>query len=174
MSLEIERRFRLAKAPPDDVLAAASSVKIVQSYIADTGGWIMRVRQTTPRVVSGEPESKPRHHLTMKRPVKGAAFASHEIEFEIDALTYARLLCSHTQGVSIEKTRWTIPCGDLKWEFDQFLHPALNNLMILEIELPDENHGINMPRWFEGVEITGVRDYSNFALAQALEPRSLP
>lgn len=174
MSLEIERRFRLAKAPPDDVLAAASSVKIVQSYIADTGGWIMRVRQTTPRVVSGEPESIPRHHLTMKRPVKGAAFASHEIEFEIGALTYARLLVNHTQGETIEKTRWTIPFGDLNWEFDMFSHPALRHLLILEIELPSEDHGINMPDWFEGVEITGDRAYSNYGLSQALEPRSLP
>ncbi|UTC28780.1 inorganic triphosphatase [Brevundimonas phage vB_BpoS-Marchewka] len=163
MILEIERRFRLNTLPPEDVLAAAGMVKIVQTYIKGTGDWIMRTRQTSSKT------ARPRYHLTMKRPVAGSVYANHEIEVEIDGITYLNLGIHHTQGASIEKTRWTIPHGDLTLEFDMFDHPALRHLMILEVELPDENHGVNMPDWFDGIEITGDRAYSNYALSKGID-----
>lgn len=163
MSVEIERRFRLNARPPQVVLDAARKVKIVQHYIEDTGGWIMRVRQTSCTLFN------PRYHLTMKRPVAGSAFADHEVEVEIDARAYLDLALHHSPSAAIEKARWTIPHGGLTLEFDLFEHPALGGLMLLEVELPDENHGINMPAWFDGHEITGDRSYSNFALSQRID-----
>ncbi|USN16011.1 inorganic triphosphatase [Brevundimonas phage vB_BpoS-Papperlapapp] len=170
MSVEIERRFRLKSLPPEAVLDAARMVKITQAYIQGTGEWIVRIRQTSCKLFN------PRYHLTMKRPVEGSAFASHEIEFEIDGMTYLNLAIHHTKGACIEKTRWSIPHGDLTLEFDMFDHPALRHLMILEVELPDENHGVNMPAWFaEAVdaEITGDRAYSNYALAKGIDEMRL-
>lgn len=163
MSLEIERRFRLNARPPEDVLAKARKVKIAQHYIQDTGGWVMRVRQTSCTLFN------PRYHLTMKRPVEGSAFSDHEIEVEIGAMTYLHLGLNHSQGAMIEKARWSIPHGDLMLEFDLFEHPALFGLMLLEVELPDEDHGINMPAWFDGFEITGDKSYSNFALSRRID-----
>lgn len=163
MSVEIERRFRLHARPPQDVLDAARKVKIVQHYIQDTGGWIMRVRQTSCTLFN------PRYHLTMKRPVEGSAFADHEFEFEIDSTSYLNLALHHSPSAMIEKARWSIPHGDLTLEFDLFEHPALGGLMLLEVELPDETHGVNMPAWFAGHEITGDKTYSNYALSQRID-----
>ena len=161
--LEIERRFRLHARPPQDVLAAARKVKIIQHYVADTGGWVIRVRQSSCTLFH------PRYHLTMKRPVAGATFADHEVEVEIDATAYRALAHAHSPSAAIEKTRWSIPYGGLILEFDLFDHPALGGLMLLEVELPDEKHGINMPAWFDGYEITGDKSYSNFSLSQRID-----
>lgn len=46
----------------------------------------------------------------------------------------------------IEKIRHIIPNGDLVFEVDEFLIPK-NNLILAEIELPEENTPLHRPEW---------------------------
>ena len=59
----------------------------------------------------------------------------------------------------IEKTRYIIPCGKLKFEVDEF-HDRNEGLVIAEIELRHEDDEFEHPEWL-GEEVTGRPEYYN-------------
>ena len=67
-------------------------------------------------------------------------------------------------GRIVEKVRHIVPCGNLNWEIDVFSGNNLG-LVTAEVELPDENHQIELPPWI-GSEVTGQDRYYNGTLAQ--------
>ena len=70
----------------------------------------------------------------------------------------------HLWGSVIEKTRYTIPCGDLVWQVDMFSSDNAG-LTIAEIELSDINQRVELPDWV-GAEVTGQLAFYNSSLAQ--------
>jgi CYTH domain-containing protein len=79
-------------------------------------------------------------------------------EFEYDIPTAdAEELMSLRQGNIVEKVRYIVPAGELIWEIDVFSGENLG-LVIAEIELPSQNHHIELPPWI-GAEITGQDRY---------------
>jgi adenylate cyclase len=68
------------------------------------------------------------------------------------------------RGAVIEKVRHIVPCGELNWEIDTFSGEN-EGLVIAEIELPNENHQVELPPWI-GAEVTGQSQYYNGTLSQ--------
>ena len=78
----------------------------------------------------------------------------------VDAEELISLRRSHI----IEKVRHVVPYSNLNWEVDVFSGEN-QGLILAEIELPDENHQIELPAWI-GREVTGQDQYYNGTLAQ--------
>jgi len=64
-----------------------------------------------------------------------------EIPFE-----EAKALLQLPVGQQIEQIRHIIPNGDLVFELYHFLIPK-NNLILVEVELPEENTPFHRPEW---------------------------
>lgn len=117
-------------------------------------GYITRQPQGTVRVRIANEEA----FLT----VKGANSGIERDEWEYtipmaDAMAMLERCC---QGKVLEKTRYVIPEGGLKWEVDEF-GGTNQGLRVAEIELPD---GAEMPGMlpdFIGEEVTGDPRYYN-------------
>jgi len=95
--------------------------------------------------------------ITMKDHAIG--FTRHEFEYEIpkyDAAQMLELMCAKPQ---IEKYRYVIPAGSLKWEVDEFLGDN-SGLIVAEIEVPSEDTEFDIPEWV-GEEVTGDKRYYN-------------
>jgi adenylate cyclase len=54
----------------------------------------------------------------------------------------------------------------LVWEIDEF-EGALAGLILAEVELSSEQQVVELPTWI-GIELTGLRNWSNAALADTL------
>jgi len=52
------------------------------------------------------------------------------------------------------------------WEIDEF-EDGLAGLILAEVELPSEQQPVELPSWI-GLELTGLRNWSNAALAETL------
>jgi adenylate cyclase len=76
----------------------------------------------------------------------------------------AEELMSLRRSCIIEKVRHVVPWGNLNWEVDVFSGEN-QGLVLAEIELPDENHQLELPPWI-GSEVTGQDQYYNGTLAQ--------
>ena len=71
----------------------------------------------------------------------------------------------------VEKIRYLVQGSDgLVWEVDEF-EGALAGLVLAEVELPSSQTGVTLPSWV-GQEITGLRSWSNRALAETLASRT--
>ena len=67
----------------------------------------------------------------------------------------------------VEKIRYLVQGSDgLVWEVDEF-EGALAGLVLAEVELPSSQTEVVLPSWV-GQEITGLRSWSNRALAETL------
>jgi adenylate cyclase len=86
-----------------------------------------------------------------------------EFEYAIPTLD-AEELMSLRRSCIIEKVRHVVPWGNLNWEVDVFSGEN-QGLVLAEIELPDENHQLELPPWI-GSEVTGQDQYYNGTLAQ--------
>jgi adenylate cyclase len=64
--------------------------------------------------------------------------------------------------------RHIVPCGELAWEIDVFAGDNIG-LVIAEIELPHQNHPIELPPWIAH-EVTGQTLDYNGTLAQRPYP----
>ena len=71
----------------------------------------------------------------------------------------------------VEKIRYLVQGSDgLVWEVDEF-EGALAGLVLAEVELPSSQTEVVLPSWV-GQEITGLRSWSNRALAETLSNQS--
>ena len=71
----------------------------------------------------------------------------------------------------VEKIRYLVQGSDgLVWEVDEF-EGALAGLVLAEVELPSSQTEVALPSWV-GQEITGLRSWSNQALAETLSNQS--
>jgi adenylate cyclase len=148
MPAEIERKFLVAG---DGWNAAAKGSSVIrQAYLAATDKTSVRAR------IKDETEA----FLTIKSAESG--HSRREYEYPIPVAD-ARELMALRIGRLIEKRRYIVPAGALRWEIDVFSGDH-QGLIIAEIELPDADASFERPDWL-GKEVTGDLRYYNVSLA---------
>lgn len=156
MTIEIERKFILAEAPPAGRLAPG--VHLRQGYLAQEDTVEVRVRMTPAAAT-----------LTVKA---GTGVTRTEVEAEI-TVEQAEALWPHTVGRRIDKTRSRLtlddPLGSVA-EVDIYAG-ELAGLVVVEVEFNSESDAaaFTAPAWF-GRELTGQPGWSNAALARHGRP----
>lgn len=154
--MEIERKYLLSELPPREILGP--SVPIRQGYI-DAGDPEIRVRQKGSEFF-----------LTIK---SGAGVRRQECEVRIPAATFERLW-PLTEGARVEKTRYTVPHGDVRWEIDEF-RDVLAGLYLAEVELASESEAVTPPAFLSiARDVTEDPRYKNKSLATRGSPRGWP
>ncbi|MBE7184092.1 MAG: CYTH domain-containing protein [Methylobacterium mesophilicum] len=149
MAREIERKFLVRHEGWREQVSRASS--IVQAYLGAAPGLSIRLR-----IRDGETA-----FLTVKSAEKG--LSRSEFEYPIP-VPDAEAMIALSQGPRLQKTRHDVMLGDLKWEVDVF--EGVNaGLVLVEVELPSEDHAVPLPDWI-GEEVTGDPRFYNEQLAQ--------
>lgn len=143
MAFEIERKFLVVRSHPFfKELEEMKKVDIAQGYLKSSKDGVVRVR------VMGD-----EGFLT----IKGANVGIKRPEFEYPipvADAFEMLdMCSDV----LRKKRAFLPVGDLKFEIDFF---EQIDLILAEIELPDENTPFERPGWL-GEDVSENPDYFN-------------
>ena len=149
MSFEIERKFLVRSSDWRELAIEHSNIR--QAYLSTDGKSSIRVRIRDNRSATLSVKSRP------------SSLRRLELEYPIPVLEAEALMQLRQSGI-VEKVRYIVPAGTLKWEIDVFLGDNLG-LLIAEIELPEENHPIEVPAWI-GAEVTGQAQYYNGSLAQ--------
>ena len=147
MALEIERRFLIKNENWKDFIT--KKIYIEQGYLSKSlDGWIIRVRFTGK-------DSK----IALKKHIKG--FTNFEFEYSIPR-SDAEIVMANLSS-TIKKERFFLEVEKKSWIIDCFKE---NNypLEIAEIELLNEKEDVSLPS-FVSKEITGLKHYSNFSLA---------
>ena len=147
MSLEIERRFLLKNDNWKEFIT--KKIYIEQGYLSNSlDEWISRIRFTGKEF-----------KITLKKHIKG--FTNFEFEYtiprkdgEIIMSNLANTIKKERFYLEVEKKSWIIDC------FKEKNYP----LEIAEIELSNEQEDLILPS-FILKEITGLKHYSNFSLA---------
>ena len=148
MALEIERKFLVKDA---SFLKETHGIFYRQGYLVLGADKTVRVR------TSGQ-----RAYLTIKGPSHGMSRSEYEYEIPLaDANEMLNTICHQPL---IEKTRYVIPQGDVKWEVDVFAG-ANEGLVVAEVELSSEDTPISLPVWL-GREVTGEVRYFNAYLVE--------
>lgn len=159
MASEPERRF-LVQEGFDPAKLAITTTSYIQSYLPDTGAWVIRVRKT--RETDGD-----RYYLTLKRP--RSSITNTEFEPEITPEMYLDIVTE--TGADVVKTRHTIENAGHLWEVDVYEDPDVEPRMIAEVELSHETEPLAIPSW-AGPEVTGDRWYSNAQIGARLTERA--
>ena len=147
MALEIERRFLIKNNNWKEFIN--KKIYIEQGYLSNSlDGWIIRVR------LIGK-NSK----IALKKHIKG--FTNFEFEYSIPRKDGETIMSNLSN--TIKKERFLLEFENKSWIIDCFKE---NNypLKIAEIELSKEEENLNLPP-FISKEITGLKHYSNFSLA---------
>lgn len=146
MSVEIERKFLVA----NDSWRADSDqgTAIHQGYLNSSVERTVRVR------IYGD-----QGFLTIKG--KSVSISRQEFEYEIP-LEDAQSLLKLCESPIIEKTRYIIEQGTLKWEIDVF-DGVNKGLVVAEIELENEEQSFEKPTWL-GDEVSSDTRYFNSSL----------
>ena len=145
-----------------DGLMFYDSVEVVcadekSALISTTKKWTARIRYKDDKTI-----------LTLKS--KRSESTAVELEWEIEREKGEEIFLMD-DFPSIEKTRYNWRGVDqILWEVDEF-EGGLNGLILAEVELPSEDHVIEIPSW-AGREITGDKSWSNAALARSLKSQS--
>ena len=147
MALEIERRFLIKNDNWRKFIT--NKIFIEQGYLSKTiDDWIIRIRFTGKDF-----------KITLKKHIKG--FTNFEFEYSIPQKDGETIMSNLSNTITkerffleIEKKSWIIDC------FKENNYP----LEIAEIELSSEEEDLNLPS-FISKEITGMKHYSNFSLA---------
>lgn len=147
VATEIERKFLVRDRR---FLDGDVGVPFRQGYLSRDPDRTVRVR------VAGE-----QGFLTIKGRPNGASRPEFEFEIPLDE---ARDLLGLCAGLLIEKTRHRIDYAGLTWDVDVF-SGANEGLIIAEVELPSEDHAVEMPDWV-GEEVTGDVRYYNSRLVE--------
>lgn len=149
MSFEIERKFLVCG---DDWRGLVTSQRTIrQAYLGKDANTSTRVRLVDNASATLTIKSRP------------AELRRLELEYPIPVLE-AEALMQLREGSIIEKTRYTVPHGDLVWEIDVFARENAG-LIIAELELRDVNQQIELPSWI-GREVTAQPQYYNSFLVQ--------
>ncbi len=147
MGVEIERKF-LVKALEWEALTKPNPNYLKQAFIAEEDLKVVRVR-----IYNGK------GLLTIKG--KSEGIKRLEFEYEIP-LEDAQSLIQNLGGPVIEKDRFVIPQGELKWEVDVF-YGKNEGLIVAEIELDSESAQFKKPNWV-GEEVSDDPRYFNSSL----------
>jgi adenylate cyclase len=149
MSFEIERKFLVLSDAWRKF--AIRHTKIRQAYLDSTAKVSIRVRIRDDSSAT----------LTLK--TRSSKLRRREFEYAIPTADAEELIPLRRSCI-IEKVRHVVPYSNLNWEVDVFSGEN-QGLIVAEIELPDENHRIELPAWI-GPEVTGQDRYYNGTLAQ--------
>ena len=153
MSKEIERKFLV---PGKGWRKSADRGKTIrQAYLALTDALSIRVR------IIGNTKG----YITLKSAQVG--ITRSEFEYEIP-IKEARALMKMRTGRLIEKRRYVVKAGKVRFEVDVF-KGAHRGLVIAEIELERERTQFDRPEWL-GKEVTGDKKYYNAILATVEPP----
>ena len=147
MALEIERRFLIKNNNWKKFIT--KKIFIEQGYLSTSlDDWIIRIRFT------GED-----FKIALKKHIKG--FTNFEFEYPIPPRDGEKIM-SNLSNI-IKKERFFLEFEKKSWIVDCFKE---NNypLEIAEIELLNEKEDVSLPS-FVSKEITGLKHYSNFSLA---------
>ena len=147
MALEIERRFLIKNDSWKEFIN--KSIFIEQGYLSKSlDDWIIRIRFT------GED-----FKIALKKHIKN--FTNFEFEYSIPQKDGEKIMSTLTN--TIKKERFFLEVEKKSWIIDCFKE---NNfpLEIAEIELSNEEEDLSLPS-FLSKEITGLKNYSNFSLA---------
>jgi len=143
MAIEIERKFLVIG---DHWRSLGKGEYYKQGYLPTQNQTTVRVR------IVGK-----LGYLTIKGRNKGLVRA--EFEYPIPLADAEILLETLCRPPLIEKTRYSVPQGDLIWEIDEFSGEN-SGLIVAEVELEDENQAITLPDWI-GKEVTQDPKYYN-------------
>jgi CYTH domain-containing protein len=148
MGKEIERKF-LVKG--DRWKSFAKPVSYRQGYLSTTKERVVRVR-----TVGGKGA------LTIKGITTG--ISRSEYEYEIPTAEADEILTNLCEKPLIEKNRYTIPAGEVKWEVDEFFGDN-QGLVLAEVELSRPDQPIALPEWI-GEEVSGDPRFFNSNLIE--------
>ncbi|HSK12617.1 MAG TPA: CYTH domain-containing protein [Phnomibacter sp.] len=149
MAFEIERKFLVDHEWWPSVKYNKAK-RIVQGYLFIAGDKCCRIRIT----------DNEKAILNIKKEIDDL----HRHEFEIViSMDEARMLLEQMGESFIEKIRYEVGNGELKWEVDVF-EGANKGLIIAEIELPSADTFFEKPPWL-GKEVTSDKRYLNTNLA---------
>ncbi|MCU1389434.1 MAG: hypothetical protein JWL72_2772 [Ilumatobacteraceae bacterium] len=161
MSEEVERKFVVVDVPGvRERLAAVGvppSVAIRQGYLAEEDDVELRLRITDAGSV-----------ITVKA---GSGLHRTEVECTITDAD-AEALWPRTVGRRLEKVRHRVGLGAVTAEIDVY-GGVLDGLVVVEVEFTSDAaaDAFAPPGWF-GNEVTGMREWSNAALARYGRPGS--
>lgn len=145
--VEHERRFVVVRN--DWRTHAHSPTRIFQGWLCYHDGLYVRVR------ISGNVGS-----VACKIPIGDPGEGRRlEIEAGVGA-DMANDLAARCVA-SLEKTRWLVPVAEHTYEVDEY-HKELNGVVVAELENPPDL--LSVPLWI-GKDVTGMREWSNYALA---------
>jgi len=147
MALEIERRFLIKNDNWKKFIT--NKTLIEQGYLSKTiDDWIIRIRFTGKDF-----------RITLKKHIKN--FTNFEFEYSIPQKDGETIMSNLSN--TIKKERYFLKIEKKSWIIDCFKD---NNypLEIAEIELSSEEEDLSLPS-FISKEITGMKHYSNFSLA---------
>lgn len=144
MAKEIERKFLVKNSIFMELSSSRQEIK--QGYVSRRPEGTVRVR-----ICDGKA------FLTVKGRSHGAV--RDEWEYPVPVEDAMQMLARCTEGNVIEKTRYIVPSGGLKWEVDVF-HGTHEGLVVAEIELPAPDTTFTPPS-FIGPEVTGDPRYYN-------------
>jgi adenylate cyclase len=147
MGIEIERKFLVhGEAWRAEVLTSSSLRQ----------GYLSHGEVTTVRVRTDDRSA----WLTIKTQTRGITRGEFEYSIPVDD---AEKLLDACGGRVIEKVRYIVPCGRLRWEIDVFGGKNAG-LVLAEIELSSEQEEFDRPDWI-GSEVSGDPRYYNSNLA---------
>ena len=147
MALEIERRFLIKNDNWKKFIT--KKIIIEQGYLSKSfDDWIIRIRFTGKDF-----------KIALKKHIK--SFTNFEFEYSIPRSDGEKIMSNLKN--TIKKERFFLKVEKKSWIIDCFRE---NNypLEIAEIELSKEEEALSLPS-FISKEITGLKQYSNFSLA---------
>ena len=147
MALEIERRFLLKNDNWKEFIT--KKISIEQGYLSNSlDDWIIRIRCTGKDF-----------KIAFKKHIE--RFTNFEFEYSIPQKDGETIMSNLSN--TIKKERFFLEVENKNWIIDCFQE---NNypLEIAEIELSNEEEDLILPS-FISKEITGIKHYSNFSLA---------
>ena len=147
MALEIERRFLIKNDNWKEFIT--EKIFIEQGYLSNSlDNWIIRIRFTGKDF-----------KIAFKKHIK--SFTNFEFEYSIPQKDGETIMSNLSN--TIKKERFFLKIEKKSWIIDCFKE---NNypLEIAEIELSNEQEDLILPSFIEK-EITGLKHYSNFSLA---------
>ena len=147
MALEIERRFLIKNDNWKEFIT--QKIDIEQGYLSKSlDDWIIRIRFTGKDF-----------KIALKKHIE--SFTNFEFEYSIPRKDGETIMSNLSN--TIKKERFYLEVEKKSWIIDCFKEKNFP-LKIAEIELSNENEDLSLPS-FISKEITGLKHYSNFSLA---------